>query len=464
MSSQGADPHMTRVSGQHTTKTQSLGSVRTRQRRIAHVANKYAHDPLTTLGHYMDTVWMHTAYQEVNKTKSTGVDNVTAEAYAADLAANLGGLLQRAKDGSYRATPVKRVEIPKNETEMRTIGIPTFERKVLERAVQMILEPIYEQIFRDCSYGFRPKRSTHQALEVLRDAIKEVNGGWVLDVDIRNYFDSIPHALLREIIGYRVNDLVITRLINKWLKAGVWTGEKIEISDTGTPQGGVISPMLSNIYLHTVLDEWMEDVVAPLLKGKMKLVRFADDFVIVFERKDDALRVQEVLPKRLGKYGLEIHPEKTRLVDFRHPWRTGSNPRTFDFLGFTHYWGKTRKGGYAVQKKTSSKKMRKALKGVHTWCKKHRHKDLSWQHGKLCDKLRGHNVYYGVTGNSESLAAFRHHVMRIWRYWLCRRSRKRDGMPWERFREITKQEYRLPPPRIYHKWNPNRTKQLCLGF
>lgn len=464
MSSQGADLHTISGTGRHTAKKRSLGSVRTRQDHIAHTAKKYADTPLTTLGHNMDMLWMHTAFKLVNKESAVGVDGVTADRYAMNLDSNLAGLLERAKSGSYRATPVKRVEIPKNDTEMRTIGIPTIERKILERAVKMVIEPIYETDFLECSYGFRPNRSPHMALDALREALMELKGGWVLDVDIRNYFDSIPHSQLREILSCRVKDSVITRLIHKWLKAGVWTGERIEYSTTGTPQGGVISPLLSNVYLHTVLDEWIEKEIAPLLKGRMKLVRFADDFVIVFENKEDALRVQKVLPKRFAKYGLEIHPEKTRLVDFRHPWKSEGKPETFDFLGFTHYWGKTQKGGWSVRKKTSSKKMRKCLKAVHQWCKKNRHRKLAWQYDKLKDKLRGHYVYYGVTGNYEAISIFRHHAVSIWRYWLNRRSRKRDGMKWKRFKQLVKNKYRIPTPRIYHKWNSSRTMQLHLGI
>lgn len=464
MSSKETGLYTVSGSGQHTAKTQLLGSVRTRQERIAHIAGKYADTPLTTLGHNMDMLWMHTAFQRLKKKKAVGLDNVTVSEYAVNLEMNLADLLQRAKDGSYRATPVKRVEIPKNDKEMRGIGIPTTERKVLEQAVKMVIEPVYETIFLDCSYGFRPKRSPHMALDVLRESLMDVKGGWVLDVDIRNYFDSIPHAQLREILSCRVKDSVITRLIHKWLKAGVWTGETIEYSETGTPQGGVISPLLSNIYLHTVLDEWMEKEIAPLLEGKMKLVRFADDFVIVFETRSDALRVQNVLPKRFAKFGLEIHPDKTRLVDFRDPYNRNGKPQTFDFLGFTHYWEKTRKGGYSIRKKTSSKKMRKALKEMHQWCKEYRHRELSWQHEKLCAKITGHNVYYGVSGNYKSLSVFRYQVMKIWRYWLNRRSRKRDGMSWTRFFQIIKEKYQIPSPRIYHKFKDNRMQQLCLGF
>ena len=464
MSSQGADLHTISDTGRHTAKKRSPGSVRTRQDHIAHMARKYADTPLTTLGHNMDMLWMHTAFERVNKDSAAGIDGVTAEEYGRSLDVNLADLLERAKSGSYRATPVKRVEIPKNSTEMRTIGIPTLERKVMERAVSMLLEPIYESDFLDCSYGFRRRRSPQMALDALREALKEVKGGWVLDVDIRNYFDSIPHAQLREILGCRVKDSVITRLIHKWLKAGVWADEKIEYSDEGTPQGGVISPLLSNIYLHTVLDKWMTEEIAPLLKGTMKLVRFADDFVIVFENREDAVRVQKVLPKRFAKYGLEIHPEKTRLVDFRHPWESGGKPETFDFLGFTHYWRKTRKGGYAVNKKTSSKKMRKSLKAIHEWCKENRHKKMDWQFVKFKEKLRGHYAYYGVTGNMEALSSFRLQAVRIWRYWLNRRSRKRDGMKWKRFDQLQKTRYRIPPPKIYHKRNSNRPMQLCLGI
>lgn len=230
-----------------------------------------------------------------------------------------------------------------------------------------------------------------------------------------------------------------------------------------TPQGGVISPLLSNIYLHTVLDVWFEGVVCPRLKGPAKLIRFADDFVIVFQRQEDAQRVLEVLPKRFGKYGLTIHPEKTRLVDFRHPWDSKKKPETFDFLGFTHYWGKTRKGGFCIRKKTASKKLRRSLQGIHVWCKKHRHKELAWQHRHICRKLQGHFAYYGVTGNYASLAAFRDHALRIWRYWLNCRSRKRDGMSWTRFNSLLQtQEFHVPVARIVHPWQ--RHTQLCLGF
>ena len=214
--------------------------------------------------------------------------------------------------------------------------------------------------------------------------------------------------------------------------------------------------------MHYVLDVWFETIIKPRLKGPAHLIRFADDFVMVFKRLDDAQRVFDVLPKRFDKFGLTIHPDKTRLVDFHHPRMSGRKPETFDFLGFTHYWGETRKGGFTVKKKTSSKKMRQKLNAVHLWCKKHRHKTLEWQYYKICQKLQGHYAYYGVTGNFASIGAFRHYVIRSWRYWLNRRSRKRDGMGWKRFQTLLTSKFQLPKARIVHK--VSRNYQLGLSF
>ena len=387
---------------------------------------------------------------------------MTVREYAVDLESNLADLLERAKSGCYRPPLGKRVQIPKNEKETRPISISTTENKVLERAVTMLLEPIYEAEFLDCSYGFRPKRSAHQALDEIRGKLMGMNGGWVLDVDLRKFFDTIPHAQLMELLRLRVRDSVILRLVVKWLRAGVLEDGVFTISEDGTPQGGVISPMLSNIYLHNVLDLWFEEMIKPRLKGEAHLIRFADDFVIIFKDMVDAQRVLDVLPKRFEKFGLKIHPDKTRLVDFCHPWDSERKPETFDFLGFTHYWGKTRKGGFSVKKKTSSKKLRRSLKGMHEWCKKYRHKSLEWQYNKICLKLQGHYAYYGVTGNYSSVAEFRHHVIHIWQHWLNRRSRKRDGMGWHRFHVLLTSKFQIPPARIIHK--AVREMQLDLNF
>jgi RNA-directed DNA polymerase len=463
VSSQGDRPGHDRAAGRHAAEQRPLTSVRTRQEHIAYVAGKYTDSPLTTLGHHMDMLWMQEAFSRLKRDKAPGVDGVTVNEYAENLEANLAELLELAKSGRYRTPPVRRAYIPKNEKETRPIGIPTVADKVLQRAVAMLLGPIYETDFLDCSYGFRLRRSSHQGLDALREVLKEMKGGWVLDVDIRKYFDSIPHSQLQEILRHRVKDSVILRLLAKWLRAGVLEDGVLTVNDDGTPQGGVISPLLSNIYLHTVLDVWFEQEVCPRLQGKAKLIRFADDFVIVFKHQADAQRVLEVLPKRFGKYGLTIHPDKTCLVDFRHPWDSKKKPETFDFLGFTHYWSKTRKGGFCIRKKTASQKLRRSLKGIHVWCKEHRHKPLAWQRQRICQKLQGHYAYYGVSGNHASIAAFRHHALLIWRYWLNRRSRKRDGMSWQRFYTLLQNpKFYVPVARIVHKWQ--RHTQLCLDF
>ncbi len=463
MSSQGDRPEHDSAAGQHGAEQRPLTSVRTRQEHIAYVADKYTDSPLTTLSHHMDMLWMQEAFSRVKKDSAPGVDGLTVAQYGENLDANLAELLELAKSGRYRTPPVKRDYIPKNDKETRPIGMPTVADKVLQRAVAMLLEPIYEGDFLDCSYGFRPRRSAHEALDALREGMKGFNGGWVLDVDIRKYFDSIPHSQLQEVLRHRVKDNVILRLLSKWLRAGVWENGTLTVNDDGTPQGGVISPLLSNIYLHEVLDVWFEQEVCPRLRAKAKLFRFADDFVMVFQSRADAQRVFEVLPKRFEKYGLTIHPDKTCLVDFCHPWNSKKKPDTFNFLGFTHYWCQTRNKGFCIRKKTDMKKLRRSLKAMHSWCKQHRHKKFSWQHKRICQKLQGHNAYYGVKGNHASISTFRHHSLHIWRYWLNRRSRKRDGMSWKRFGTILQtHKYHVPVARIVHKWQ--RHTQLWLGF
>lgn len=442
------------AAGKHAGEQRPLTSVSTRRQRIAAIAQKYPDSPITTLSHHMDLLWMREAFGQLNRRSAVGVDGESVAAFGEQLDERLPELLEQAKSGSYRAPPVLRKQIPKNGKESRPIGIPTTANKVLERAVTMLLEPIYEQDFIDGSYGFRLNRNTHDALEVIRRSLMEMGGGWVLDVDVQKYFDTIQHNHLRDIVCQRVKDGVILRLINKWLKAGVWENGQIEYNTEGTPQGGVISPMLSNIYLNEVLDQWFVRQVQPRLRGKAKLVRFADDFVILFERKADAERVKDLLPERFGQYGLTIHPEKTQLVDFRRPDRAGKiQPQTFDFLGFTHYWGQTLKKGLAVKKKTAGKKFKRAVQAIDDWCKANRHTPVKHQHAKLCQKIRGHYAYYGVTGNSRALGEFLDLVRKSWRKWLNRRNNK-NGMPWDRFNAMTRHPYALPPPRIVRRSNP----------
>jgi group II intron reverse transcriptase/maturase len=409
---------------------------------------------LTTLAHHIDIDWMHEAYRRTRKDGAVGVDGQTAQDYAADLEGNLRSLLDRAKSGRYQAPPVRRVHIPKGTgPETRPIGIPTFEDKILQRAVAMILESVYEQDFLDCSYGFRPGRSAHQALDALRHRLMEVGGGWVLEIDIRKFFDTLDHRHLHAILRRRVRDGVLLRLIGKWLKAGVLEDGCVTHPEAGSPQGGVISPALANAYLHEVLDTWFERTVKPRLKGRASLIRYADDAVLVFAREDDARRVLDVLPKRFGKYGLTLHPEKTRLVPFQRPRPAaragdprGERPGTFDFLGFTHHWGRTRQGGWAVTRKTAKGRFCRSLKAVSEWCRAHRHLPLKEQWAALTAKLRGHYAYYGITGNFASLRTFRFRVRSVWHKWLSRRSTK-ARIPWERFGELERR-YPLPPARL----------------
>ena len=428
--------------------------VLTKQRRIAELAKEHPQMAFTSLNHYLDEEWLAEAVNRVRADSAPGVDGQTWADYQQGLGERLHDLLHRAKSGSYVAAPVKRVHIPKGDgKETRPIGMPTIEDKVLQRAVKMVLEPIYEQDFMFFSFGFRPGRSAHQALDLIWRQAMNQNTGGILDVDIRKFFDTLEHKYLREILEHRVKDGVILRLIGKWLNAGIMEEEQLTYPTEGTPQGGVISPLLSNIYLHEVLDRWWVEMVQPVLRGKAFLVRYADDFVMGFELKSDAERVYRVIFKRFEKFGLSLHPEKTRLVPFERPTGTASGrttpPQSFDFLGFTHYWGKTRKGGWAVKRKTSRKRFNRALKVMWQWCRDNRHEGLRTQVEKLGLKLKGHYGYYGITGNSICLQKFRWVVIRVWRYWLNRRSREQGSMPWERMNRLLQVWY-IPPARAVH--------------
>ena len=411
------------------------------------------------MGHYLDMEWMKEAYRRVSKESAPGVDGETVAEYGRELERNLEELIGRAKSGSYQAPPVKRVYIAKADgKEKRPIGMPTVEDKILQRAVVMLLEPIYEREFYDFSYGFRPGRSAHQALERIWQEARRTRTEWVLDVDIRAFFDTLDHQVLMGMLQKRVKDGMILRLVAKWLKAGVMDAGALSYPETGTPQGGVISPMLSNIYLHEVLDEWFEAAVRPRLKGQGFMVRYADDFVMGFECQEDAEMVMKGLPGRFERYGLKIHEGKTRLVKFGRPndetdGENGSGtPETFDFLGFTHYWGKSRQGHWTVKRKTARKRLSRALKTINQWCRKNRHRPLQELMQELGQKLRGHYAYYGITGNFRGIAEYCAGALRQMQKWLNRRSRKEDGMPWERFMNLIRAVYPLPPPRIVHSY------------
>jgi group II intron reverse transcriptase/maturase len=429
--------------------------VSTKQQQIAELAKQDPQRGLFSLAHHIDLRWLYEAYLRVRKTGATGVDGQTAADYSAHLGDNLRSLLERAKSGTYRAPPVRRAYIPKGTgDETRPIGIPTFEDKILQRAVVMVLEAVYEQDFRDCSYGFRPGRSAHQALATLWQQTMKTGGGWMVEVDIRKFFDTLDHAQLRELLRRRVRDGVLLRLIDKWLKAGVLEDGTLTVPDQGSPQGGVISPFLANVYLHYVLDLWFEQEVQPRLTGRAFLIRYADDFLIGFTNEADARRVLDVLPKRFGKYGLAIHPDKTQLVPFRSPAASGggpdkgSSPGTFDLLGFTHFWGRSRKGNWVVKRRTAASRLQRAIRRIADWCRSYRHKPVCEQHQTLKQKLFGHFGYYGITGNGEALHKFRDAVLGFWRKWLSRRRRGRP-LSWDDYNRLL-ERYPLPAAVVVH--------------
>ncbi len=425
----------------------------TKRQWIAELARAKRGTALHSLHHVIDMNWMLEAYRLTRKDGAPGIDGVTAADYEVNLESNLLDLLERIKSGRYHAPPVRRTYIPKADGSQRMLGIPSFEDKVAQRAVTMVLEAIYEQDFLPCSYGFRPGRSPHQALRSLQRGLWSERLYWVIDLDIRKYFDSIPHTHLRAFLDQRVTDGVVRRMIDKWLKAGAVEDGLLHRTTEGTPQGGVVSPCLSNIFLHYVLDEWFETQVRPRLAGNCTLVRFADDAVMAFDNIVDAQRVLAVLGKRLERYGLTLHPDKTRLVDFRpkraegarHPETGGT---TFDFLGLTHVWGRSRAGRNMIRQVTAKGRFARALAAVSDWCRKNRHRPIREQHAHLSAMMRGHYAYYGVGGNSRRLRWFANKVVRIWRKWLSRRDRQ-SVVRWTRMSEILRR-HPLPPARIVH--------------
>ena len=440
-------------------ETPSSQTISTKLQRIAEQAKAAPDMAFTTLAHHIDIDWLREAFRRTRKDGATGVDGQSADEYAANLEDNLRSLLDRAKSGSYQAPPVRRVHIPKGDgTQTRPIGIPTFEDKVLQRAVAMLLEAVYEQDFLDCSYGFRPGRSARQAVAALQRDLVRSAGGWVLEVDVRKFYDTLDHERLRELLRRRVRDGVVLRLIGKWLNAGVLEGLGLSYPETGTPQGGGISPWLANIYLHAGVDQWCAHDGKPRLRGRALLVRYADDLVFVFAQEQDARRVFDVLPKRFGRYGLELHPDKTRLLDFRRPDRKlGSNDepgsRAFDMLGFTHFWGLSRRGKWVVRQKTAADRLSRALHRIRDWCRNHRHDSVSEQHHVLSQKMRGHYAYYGMTFNYRALSGFYWEVTRAWRKWLSRRSSAaRRRCSWSWMANLLKR-MSLPRPRIVHAYD-----------
>jgi group II intron reverse transcriptase/maturase len=380
-----------------------------------------------------------------------GVDGITKEQYEQHLEENLRGLHERLRAGRYRHQPIRRVHIPKAQGKTRPIGISSLEDKIVQGALREVLEAIYEQDFLECSYGFRPNRSAHDALRAVNQMASEERIVVILEADIQAFFDSVDRKTLVEMLQNRIADPPLLRLLGKCLHVGVLDGAEFSEPDEGTVQGSIISPMFGNVYLHYALDLWFECEIKPRLEGHARLIRYADDFVMGFEREEDAMRVLEVLKKRMAKYGLTLHPDKTRLIPFARP-RLGqhgaSGAGTFDFLGFTMFWRRTRRGRWRPGMKTHKARIRRALQNLGDWCRRHRHLPLKDQHAALTRRLRGHYEYFGVNGNIRSLQQVLHRVRRLWLKCLQRRSQRGQRLTWKRFRAYLT-AHPFPAVRIY---------------
>ncbi len=417
--------------------------------QIAERARKYPDQALTNLQQFIDAPMLEEIFQALNKRGASGVDGETWEMYDKQKGTRIPELIAGFKSGRYRAPNIRRVYIPKGDGQLRPLGIPTVEDKLLQTAVSSLLTPIYEAIFYDSSYGFRPGKSQHQALEKLFHEVSFEGMRYIIDADMKNYFGSIKHEHLREFLDLRIKDGVVRKMLDKWLKAGIFEEGKVEYPTEGTPQGGSISPLLSNIYLHYVLDEWFIEQIQALLKGKSFIIRFADDFLLGFTHKEDADRVMKVLPKRLGKFGLTLHPEKTKLIELGKREKEKTN--TFDFLGFTHYMGESKKGKSILKRKTSSKKFRTAAVKMDDWIRKNRHIKVKELINQINLKLRGHYGYYGITFNHKKVKDFYEQTKRRLQYWLNRKGGKRIWK-WERFAKLIYEWIPLLKPKIYHSY------------
>ncbi len=418
-------------------------------REVVERAQREPEGRFHSLAHRIDVPALERAFHRLRKDAAVGVDGVTKEAYGKELDSNLADLHERLRSKRYRHQPLRRVHIPKGKGQRRPIGISALEDKIVQGAVRDVLEAVYEQDFLDCSYGFRPGRSAHDAVRALKRAVDQGEVSWILEADIMFFFDSLDRTKLKEMLQARVADGSLLRLIGKCLHVGVLDGEEYSEPDQGTTQGSVLSPLLGNVYLHYVLDVWFEREVKPRLCGEATLIRYADDFVIGFERHDDAERVLTVLGKRMWRHGLTLHPDKTRLIAFERPrasQRGGKGPSTFDFLGFTFYWRRTRRGRWTMWCKTRHARLRRAIQSVAEWCRRHRHLPVAVQHAALTRRLVGHFNYFGVNGNSRSLARLVSVTERLWLKWLRRRS-QRTRLTWERFKQLLAR-FPLPRPRI----------------
>ena len=434
----------------------TLGKMSPQLLKVVERAKQEPEGRFHSLAHLIDVSALERAYRRMRKDAAVGVDGVTKEQYGQDLERNLRDLHERMKAKRYRHQPIRRVHIPKEGGKTRPIGIAAFEDKLVQDVVREVLEAIYEQDFLDCSHGFRPKRSAHDAIRVLDRIVHRGEVSWILEADVVSFFDSIDRKKLKEMLEIRVADGSLLRLIGKCLHVGVLDGVELSTSESGTAQGSVLSPLLGNVFLHYVLDLWFEREVKSRLRGRATLVRYCDDFVIGFEREDDARRVMAVLGKRLGRFGLALHPDKTRLIPFRRPpagQQSGKGPATFDFLGFTLYWARSSKGRWGMLCKTRSASLRRNIQSVYAWCRRHRHLPVKVQHAALKRRIQGHFNYFGVSGNFRSLLLIIEQAKRSGYKWLCRRS-QRKRLTWERFEDLLR-DFPLPRPQIKVRiWGP----------
>jgi RNA-directed DNA polymerase len=406
----------------------------------------------TALAHLIDESALRRAYERIRKDAAVGVDGITKGAYGESLDENIRDLHRRLRSMRYRHQPILRVHIPKASGKTRPIGISCIEDKIVQGAITELLEVVYEPSFLPCSYGFRRGCSPHDALRMVNRMASREGIGWILEADIQAYFDSLLRPRLRKILRERVVDGSLLRLVAKCLHVRVLDGEEYSEPELGTAQGSVLSPLLGNVYLHHVLDQWFECEVKPQLAGHARLIRYCDDFVIGFVHREDAEQVLRMLHERMSDYGLTLHPEKTRLIRFRRPARNSNQrkgPGVFDFLGFTVYWQRARNGGWRLGMKTRKAKLHRAIKALNDWCRRYMHLPRKEQHAALSRRIRGHYNYFGINGNRRALSYLHHRVRRTWLRYLRRRSqRARRRLTWEGFNAYLK-AFPLPQPRVY---------------
>jgi len=443
-----------------TQRTQRRASVSPGLDRVRHAARQRKKEKFTALLHHVTVDLLRDAFLALKRRAAAGVDGMTWQDYEANLEGNLQELHARVHRGTYRAQPVRRKFIPKPGTDkQRPLGIATLEDKIVQRAVVVVLNAIYEEDFLGFSYGFRPGRGQHDALDALSVAIGETRVNWILDADIRSFFDKLSQSWLVRFLEHRIGDERITRLVRKWLKAGVLEDGEWSVSETGTPQGAVISPLLANVYLHYVFDLWAQQWRRREASGNVIVVRYADDIVAGFEHEADARRFWDAMRQRFEQFGLELHGEKTRLLEFgrhvaaRRQRRGLGKPETFTFLGFTFICGKSRRGAFLLHRKTRADRMRAKLQEIKDELRRCMHAAIPDQGRWLQSVVRGFFAYHAVPTNFRALAAFRFHVATLWRRVLCRRSQKAT-LAWDRMHRIV--DAWLPRPRILHPWPSER--------